>query len=259
MEIHSRRPRSLLGFGQWKSDGRVGLDDRDQTVAASTNTWVKGLAGTTAWNGTFTYAFATAAQETYVQDNWIYGKSVTGTYNPLGTTGQELAYRQDFLDAVAALSRVCGVDIKAASSGSSADFLIMGYDDLKSSSGALHGISTAVGADAKPGGGYQAFMALETGATSQMWTLNSELGGQGFRGPTVLHEFAHALGLAHPHDTGQVSTAWALKGFTGDHQLDNERYTIMSYEGGGFDQDTPRSYGHAFTPMALDVAALQHL
>jgi len=94
----------------------------------------------------------------------------------------------------------------------------------------------------------------------------------GFAYGVILHEFGHAHGLAHPHDTGGGSEI--LLGVTGADSLglfdlNQEVYTVMSYNGGwqthpdgaltaggdpvGFRSDA----GWAATLSAFDIAALQ--
>lgn len=90
-----------------------------------------------------------------------------------------------------------------------------------------------------------------------------EQGGYGF--VTLVHEFGHGLGLAHPHDTGGDSSV--MPGVsdpftdTGDYDLNQGIYTTMSYvDGWATNPDGPPpdfSYGYQGTPMALDIAVLQ--
>jgi serralysin len=85
-----------------------------------------------------------------------------------------------------------------------------------------------------------------------------------------LHEFAHALGLAHPHDDGGgpgtpslvlpgVSSATSL----GSYDLNQSVFTIMSYNEswrtGPAGVSPSLDYGYAMTPMALDLIVLQRL
>ena len=90
-----------------------------------------------------------------------------------------------------------------------------------------------------------------------------EQGGYGFI--TLIHEFGHGLGLAHPHDNGGTSTV--MPGVTGafgdygDFDLNQGVFTMMSYNDGW--QTAPArpppsdDYGYQGTLMALDIAVLQ--
>ena len=83
---------------------------------------------------------------------------------------------------------------------------------------------------------------------------------------TMIHEFGHGLGLAHPHDGGGGSSIYpgvsSPFGDTGDFGLNQGIYTTMSYNDGltasGGDPGT-FDYGYQGTPMAFDIAAIQHL
>ena len=89
-----------------------------------------------------------------------------------------------------------------------------------------------------------------------------EYGGFGF--VTLIHEFGHGFGLAHPHDTGGSSTV--MNGVSnnqdqGTYNMNQGVYSTMTYIDGwpeekGFSPAI--GYGHQGTPMALDVAVLQH-
>lgn len=92
-----------------------------------------------------------------------------------------------------------------------------------------------------------------------------EQGGFGF--VTLIHEFGHGLGLAHPHDNGGGSSV--LPGVsnsddTGAGDLNQGVYTMMSYvdgwethPDGPIDPFTTPDFGWVGTPMALDIAVLQ--
>ncbi|HET7716156.1 MAG TPA: M10 family metallopeptidase, partial [Bauldia sp.] len=91
-----------------------------------------------------------------------------------------------------------------------------------------------------------------------------EQGGFGF--VTIIHEFGHALGLAHPHDDGGSSTVFpgvtVAYGDYGDFDLNQGVYTTMSYNTGWTTNPdgTPPAVsanGYQGTPMALDIAVLQ--
>lgn len=93
----------------------------------------------------------------------------------------------------------------------------------------------------------------------------------GFSFVTLIHEFGHGHGLAHPHDNGgrsgimngvEAEGAGVADYTTGDYHLNQGVFTMMSYEDGW--QDSP--YGNAATNvgygylgglMAFDIAAIQ--
>ena len=97
---------------------------------------------------------------------------------------------------------------------------------------------------------------------------NSLLPG-GFSSGVILHEFGHAHGLAHPHDTGGGSDIMlgvtASTGSYGIYNLNQGVYTVMSYnDGWPLDPDGQRTYsaatrgsGWSETLGAFDIAVLQ--
>lgn len=87
----------------------------------------------------------------------------------------------------------------------------------------------------------------------------------GYSYAVVLHEFGHAHGLAHPHDTGGGSEIMlgvtAPTGSYGVYDLNQGVYTVMSYNDGWVrhpDGESPsNSYGWSGTLSAFDIAELQ--
>ena len=114
----------------------------------------------------------------------------------------------------------------------------------------------------------------------------------GYTQETFIHEFGHALGLAHPHDNGMGTgifpgvdgldasgnpydfdgdgSLFVLSGTTfvrdqgditydpGDNSLNGIPYSIMSYiEASGSNPSVAADRGFASTPLAFDIAALQ--
>ena len=87
-------------------------------------------------------------------------------------------------------------------------------------------------------------------------------GGQSYQ--TLLHELGHGMGMAHPHDTGggsAVMNGVTSSGSTGDYGLNQNVWTVMSYndgwEGNPAGNSTNGTYGTAGGLMALDIAYLQ--
>ena len=100
---------------------------------------------------------------------------------------------------------------------------------------------------------------------ASVWTSNGlAVGGYSFI--TLIHEFGHLLGLAHPHDGGSASDGNAFPNVTqpydefGDFNLNQGIYTTMSYNDGWkskFPDFFQIGYGWQGTPMALDIEAIQ--
>ena len=87
-------------------------------------------------------------------------------------------------------------------------------------------------------------------------------GGIGFN--ILLHEFAHGLGLAHPHDTGGSSSVLSgvesAFGDYGDHDLNQGVFTILSYNNGYRSEtgrEPDRDFGVNGTLSPIDIAVLQ--
>ncbi len=116
----------------------------------------------------------------------------------------------------------------------------------------------------------------EFNAGDVRWTEEGLQQG-GFYFPTLLHEFGHGMGMAHPHDNGGRSSVMrgagggtaGIGGGLGDFGLSQQVYTIMSYNDGwetsGY--GNPRSggitgtevdhFGWVGTLSPLDIAVIQ--
>ncbi|MES2444680.1 MAG: M10 family metallopeptidase C-terminal domain-containing protein [Pseudomonadota bacterium] len=93
----------------------------------------------------------------------------------------------------------------------------------------------------------------------------------GFSFVTLIHEFGHGHGLAHPHDNGghsgimngvETEGAGVADYTTGDYHLNQAVFTMMSYEDGWVDSpygnaETNVGYGYLGGLMAFDIAAIQ--
>jgi len=92
-------------------------------------------------------------------------------------------------------------------------------------------------------------------------------GAFGFQ--TIIHEFGHALGLAHPNNDNAGSTIFpgvtSSEGDLGDNDMNQGIWTMMSYNEGWASKFNTllsgwgdgREYGYEATPMALDIKVLQ--
>jgi len=93
----------------------------------------------------------------------------------------------------------------------------------------------------------------------------------GFSFVTLIHEFGHGHGLAHPHDNGghsgimrgvESEGAGVADYTTGDFGLNQGVFTMMSYEDGWQESPygnapTDAGYGYLGGLMAFDIAAIQ--
>ncbi|MEO7177554.1 MAG: M10 family metallopeptidase C-terminal domain-containing protein, partial [Allosphingosinicella sp.] len=107
-------------------------------------------------------------------------------------------------------------------------------------------------------------------SNDQRWNAR-DLAQGGFSFVTLIHEFGHGHGLAHPHDNGghsgimngvEPEGAGVADYTTGDYQLNQSVYTMMSYEDGWQSSpygnaSTTAGYGYLGGLMAFDIAAIQ--
>ena len=116
----------------------------------------------------------------------------------------------------------------------------------------------------------------EFNAGDVRWTQEGLQQG-GFYFPTLLHEFGHGMGMAHPHDNGGHSSVMrgagggtgGIGGGIGDYELSQQVYTVMSYNDGYTTSPygQPRSggitgtqvdhFGWVGTLSPLDIAVIQ--
>jgi serralysin len=109
-------------------------------------------------------------------------------------------------------------------------------------------------------------------SADERWNAR-DLAQGGFSFVTLIHEFGHGHGLAHPHDNGghsgimngvEPEGAGVADYTTGDYDLNQGVFTMMSYEDGWqtsphnpHNASTTAGYGYLGGLMALDIAAIQ--
>ena len=182
------------------------------------------------------------------------------TVRSAGWNGYQIDQAMAALDA---FSRVCDIDFRRTDRRADAELDLMTY-----------GRRTELGGYFQPPGtvgeGTGIFAAGPDAYIEQSWADGP--GGALARGAAgwelLLHEFGHALGLAHPHDPGFGSVVMrgigpATKTYDpvydpGKFGLNGHLNTVMSYLQEGADPfKWPPDHGYALGPMAFDIAALQ--
>ncbi len=190
--------------------------------------------------------------------------------NPLtpGTTDTMVAKgfadweKAAYANAFGAYSSVADLVYVEVDDRTDADFILITYDGTPGDVG-----PSLLGRMSPPGEENEG--RTEFNANDVRWT-EAGLAPGGFSFTTLIHEFGHGHGLAHPHDNGGGSQV--MRGVTsegpvadytnGDFDLNQSVYTMMSYEDGW--EKSP--YGQAETTdgfgwlgglMAFDIAAIQ--
>lgn len=149
------------------------------------------------------------------------------------------------------------------------DYIPVTFNQVASSANAHFKLVTTTGVNYlgyfnPPGTNNAGVGVFATDGTGWNTVGGLEQGSYGF--VTLIHEYGHGLGLAHPHDNGGTSTVMAGVGSStgdyGDQSLNQGVFTTMSYNDGWrtAPHGTPTqgsTYGWQGTMMALDVAALQ--
>jgi serralysin len=118
---------------------------------------------------------------------------------------------------------------------------------------------------------YQDEGVAQFNSADERWSAQMLQQG-GFSFVTLIHEFGHGMGLAHPHDTGggssvmpgvQTNGVPGDDGGAGTYGLNQGIYTMMSYNDGwesspyGSAETNNEGFGWLGSLMALDIAVIQ--
>ncbi len=261
--IAARQPNlfDCLGNGTNGSGGIPIVTDQGDTifqsggtsvvsVSSSGSNYVDGIIYGFAWNASITYSFA----DSFADFGTSYGHTVTGFR-------QVSAQQQDAIESIlegtgtaftyGSFEQVSNLDISLATDPNGPSDIAIGEADFFDG----FNLDTARVADfAVPGGGADG---------GDVWFGND---GNQFRTPQVgdyswvthIHEFGHAVGLSHGHDTGGSTLSTVIP-----VERDSMEYSVMSYRSHVLG-DTVTGYrneqfGFAQTLMMLDIAALQYM
>ena len=220
------------------------------------NTYIDGILwGGNRWNtgasNQIDYSFWNSGTESFDED-----RGVNVATNADNWTVAEKAAMVQALDTWAAVADITFVDV-----GDNNQSATLGFYNLNNSQMPYGALGMFIPPD-ELGEGIGYFNWQGTG-----WDYinGNQQGDLGF--VTMIHELGHGLGLAHPHDNGGGSSIFpGVTPFdstdTGDFGLNQGLYTTMSFNDGltasGGSPGT-NDYGYQGTPMAFDIAAIQHL
>ena len=243
------------------------MSDAEPVAApTSTSTWINGLKWGQYWDtpgtGTTTIYYAIAGNVTIDYELNGFGRTTAA----LTALAEEVAAINGILNDVESF---INVDFVATTDITLADIVF--------ASVGIEGTQGYLGLGLPPG----EFVNPNTGDDQSVILVNRDAYSRdaasgffglvpgGFDYITWLHELGHALGLAHPHDTGGTSTIFpgVVQPFNsfGLYQMNQGIYTTMSYNDGwragvgALGPSGTARYGWQSTMMGLDIAALQFL
>lgn len=203
--------------------------------------------------GDTAYVYFAAAGENF-------GETQGDSDDPLVSLGWQQHEIDAVMQALGEFEDTLGVNYVITTDASQATFRLVTTEDEPYGAyfyprDPAYGTQQGIGVFNVDSGGWSAFpQSLERG---------------GFSYAVILHEFGHAHGIAHPHDTGGGSEIMlgvsASQGSYGVYNLNQGVYTVMSYnDAWDFHPDGPSSFsiagidnGWSATLGAFDIAVLQ--
>jgi serralysin len=205
--------------------------------------YLDGLLSGRQWlSPTLTYGFPTQAEyygEHY--GNGEPGNDFASVANPTMEAFRSLVHGPAALTPVSGFSLLSFTEIAPGPGAAPPDILI-GRSSMPATAYAYYPSDDACGGDVWLGLNYD-FSNPKAGS---------------YAAATALHEFGHALGLKHPHDTGDPDSAATVPA-----DRDFLEYTVMSYrsaQGGSLEGAyTNEASGFPQTYMMLDILAIQTL
>lgn len=173
-----------------------------------------------------------------------------------------------FMLALGEFEKVADIDFVVVDNRAEADFKVITYNGTPGAGASL------LGRMSPPNEQNEGQAEFNSG--DARWTEEGLQQG-GFYFPTLIHEFGHGLGMAHPHDNGGRSSIMrgagggtaGIGGGFGDFDLSQQVHTIMSYNDGWATSPygQPRSggitgtqvdhFGWVGTLSPLDIAVIQ--
>ena len=151
--------------------------------------------------------------------------------------------------AYVSLSNVSALTLTETTDTSVADLVLV--SSAKDKSGDLEGFFQFPDTTHRDGDANDSWQIGAFNSGMKSLTTAPEKGGGQYANWTIFHEIGHSMGLMHTHQEIDGNPPLETVG----QAMDNERYSVMSYNGAS----NHNNYGHAVSYMALDVAALQAL